>query len=238
MKRSIPRTRPANLLPLAEDSRQSATERAYRALRRLILDNELPAGGQLLEIEAATMLGMSRTPVREAMVKLEQDGLVELRARHGMRVLPLSATDISEIYEVITALEGAAAEAAARKGLSEESLASMRQALRDMDSALARDDLKAWSAADERFHRLLVNAAGNKRLTAMLDQVWDQSHRARMATLRLRPKPVRSNEDHAALVEMIVARNPRRARQVHELHRRNAAKMLVELIDHLGLKQL
>lgn len=232
------RTTQANASASADDSRRSATERAYGALRRLILDNELPVGTQLLEIEAAAMLGMSRTPVREAMVRLEQDGLVELRARHGMRVLPLSATDLSEIYAVLTALEGAAAETAARKGLSDGEIANMRQAVTDMDAALARDDLHAWSAADERFHRLLVHAAGNKRLAAVLDQLWDQSHRARMATLQLRPKPVRSNEDHAALVEMIVARNPLQARKIHESHRQTAAKMLVELVDRLGLKQL
>ncbi|MGL6180774.1 MAG: GntR family transcriptional regulator, partial [Aestuariivirga sp.] len=90
--------------------RLSSAERAYRALKDLILGNQLPAGSQLLEQEAAQRLGMSRTPVREAMIRLEQDGVVEIRPRHGMRVLPVSSRDMREIYEVLTALESAAAE--------------------------------------------------------------------------------------------------------------------------------
>jgi DNA-binding GntR family transcriptional regulator len=220
-----------------DDGKQTATERAYRALKQLILDDELPAGMQLLELEAAARLGMSRTPVREAMVRLEQEGMIELRSRHGMRVLPLSATALAEIYEVLTALESAAAETVARKGMAVTDIVAMRTAVADMDAALARDDLIAWSQADERFHGLLVKAAGNARLAALVDQVSDLSHRARMMTLRLRPKPVNSNADHAALLEAIIARDPARARAIHDAHRRKAAAMLVELVDRLGLKQ-
>lgn len=115
---------------------------------------------QLLELEAAARLGMSRTPVREAMVRLEQEGVVELRPRHGMRILPLSAAALAEIYEVTMALEGAAAETLARKGASDADIIAMRAAVADMEVALARDDLTAWSQADERFHSLLVKAAG------------------------------------------------------------------------------
>ena len=93
-----------------EQDRVSSAERAYRALKDLILSNELPAGSQLLEQEAALRLGMSRTPVREAMIRLEQDGVVEIRPRHGMRVLPVSAADMREIYDVLTSLEATAAE--------------------------------------------------------------------------------------------------------------------------------
>jgi DNA-binding GntR family transcriptional regulator len=220
-----------------DDSKQTATERAYRALKQLILDDELPAGMQLLELEAAARLGMSRTPVREAMVRLEQEGMIELRSRHGMRVLPLSATALAEIYEVLTALESAAAETVARKGMTATDIAAMRTAVADMDAALARDDLLAWSHADERFHSLLVKAAGNARLAALVDQVSDLSHRARIMTLRLRPRPVDSNADHAALLEAIIARDPGKARAIHDAHRRKAAAMLVELVNRLGLKQ-
>jgi DNA-binding GntR family transcriptional regulator len=237
-RQSMNSARAAHVSASDDDATPTATERAYRALKQLILDNELTAGTQLLELEAAARLGMSRTPVREAMVRLEQEGMVELRPRHGMRVLPLSAEALAEIYEVVTALESAAAESVARKGAAPADIAAMRMAVADMDAALARDDLVAWSKADERFHRALVHAAGNRRLAALVDQVWDQSHRARMMTLRLRPRPVNSNREHAALVEAIVARDPVAARAIHDGHRRRAAEMLVELVERLGLKQL
>ena len=226
------------VLPSSEEPRIPASERAYRALKALILDDEIPAGSQMLELEAAARLGMSRTPVREAMVRLEQEGMVELRPRHGMRVLPISADALAEIYDILTALEGMAAESAARQGASQAELAALQQAVDDMEAALACDDLVRWSKADAAFHRNLVELAGNRRLAALVEQVADQAYRARAITLRLRPKPIGSNRDHAALVQAIIERDPVRARQIHEQHRRCAAEMLVNLVRKLGLKQL
>jgi DNA-binding GntR family transcriptional regulator len=221
-----------------DEVRLSASERAYRCLKQLILNNEIAAGSQMLELEAAARLGMSRTPVREAMVRLEQEGMVELRPRHGMRVLPISPDTLAEIYEILTALEGMAAEAVARKGAGPEQIAGLQRAVDEMEEALAVDDLSRWSQSDERFHRQLVELAGNRRLAAIVEQVSDQAHRARLTTLRLRPKPVHSNRDHAALVQAIRDRKPDEARQIHEQHRRRAADMLVSLVRDFGLKQL
>ena len=109
----------------------------------------------------------------------------------------------------------------------------MRQAVRDMDQALDADDLPAWARADERFHTLLVDASGNRRLAALVGQLC-----ARMSTLRLRPKPTKSNRDHEALVEAIEKGDPARAHDIHHRHRERAGAMLVELLDRLGLHQL
>jgi len=87
---------------------------AYAELKRRILDHEYPAGHQATEPDVAADLGMSRTPVREALIRLAQEGLVEVVPRRGMRVVPLSPADMQEIYEVLTALESEAAGLAAR----------------------------------------------------------------------------------------------------------------------------
>lgn len=222
----------------SDPSRLPNAERAYRALKQLILTNQLPAGSQLLEQEAALRLGMSRTPVREAMVRLVEDGVAEIRPRHGMRVLPVSADDMREIYEILTALESTAAEMVARRGVSDAELAELRRAVTDMDAALARDDLEAWAAADQRFHSLLVQLTHNQRLQQIVTQLGDQAHRARMLTLKLRPKPVGSNRDHAMLVDAIAARDAERARSIHHEHRAKAGAMLVELLERLGFRQI
>jgi DNA-binding transcriptional MocR family regulator len=89
---------------------------AYKEMHRRILDNVWAPGHQALEQEIALQLGMSRTPVREALIRLANEGLVEVIPRRGMRVLPVSPTDMKEIYEILGALESAAAEMlAARK---------------------------------------------------------------------------------------------------------------------------
>jgi len=218
--------------------RANQADLAYGRLKQLILDGNLPAGAQMLEQEAATRLNMSRTPVREAMVRLRQEGMVEIRPRHGMRVLPISASDMAEIYTVLTALEGTAAELVAQRGPTARQLSQLRGAVTDMQAALERDDLKAWAAADEQFHLQLVRLSGNTRLIQMVGQLWDQAHRARMLTLQLRPTPTNSVKEHAELVDAIAAGDGAEARRVHEDHRRRAGTMLVDLLDRLGLNQL
>ena len=91
--------------PAVKPNSSTQADQAYRALKQKILENQLPPGTQLLELEAAALLNMSRTPVREAMVLLGQEGLIAIRPRHGMRVLPISPDDMKEIYEILTALE-------------------------------------------------------------------------------------------------------------------------------------
>ncbi len=222
-------------VPADDDKRLKLPERAYRELKRLLLDNDLRPGTLLLEQEVATLLGMSRTPARAAMIRLAEEGFLEIRPRHGIRVLPVSASDMREIYEILNGLESEAAELVARQGLTDVQLEVLHQAVRDMDEALANDELKAWAAADEHFHRTMVDACGNKRLQALIFQYWDQAHRARLATLQIRPKPTSSNEDHMALVEAIAARNPERARSIHREHRVRNGAVLVALLARLGL---
>ncbi len=220
----------------AED--RSQRERAFAEIRRRILENELPAGVQMLETEVADMLGMSRTPVREALIRLAEEGLVEIRPRHGMRVKPVSPDDMREIYDVLTSLEATAASLSAARGLPPAELAALDRTVADMDKALERGDLKAWARFDERFHDLLVKGSANKRLRDIVATMRDQAHRARMATLTLRPLPTESNKDHRAVVEAIRDRDPEAAFSAHHRHRRRSGAMLVELLKRLGLGAL
>jgi DNA-binding GntR family transcriptional regulator len=209
-------------------------EQAYEALREKILNGDIRPGDQVLETEAAEALSMSRTPVREAMVRLEQEGIVSIRPRHGMRVLPVSADDMREIYLVLTALEGTAVRHVAEAGVGDEQIAELRQTIREMDEALGKDDRRGWAAADQRFHQLIVEYSGNKRLQNMVRQVSAQAHQARMATLFLRPSPESSTREHEAVIDAIMRRDPETARHVHELHRKRAGEMLSGILEKLG----
>lgn len=211
---------------------------AYRGLKKLILDGSLPAGAQLLELEAAERLKMSRTPIREAMIRLREEGMVDIRPRHGMRVLPISAEDMKEIYQILTGLEGEAAYIVAERGLTKQEKVALDQAVKNMNLALKRDDLVAWAAADEAFHTLLVEYSRNRRLINMVSQLWDQAHRARMLTLRMRPKPTSSNLEHEALVDAIASGDAETAQKIHQDHRKRAGAMLVKLLQDMGPTQV
>src|SRR4051812_30542921 len=89
---------------------RSRVHDAYDTIKRQIMDNELGPGEQVLERDLALRLGVSRTPVHEALIRLESEGLVEVLPRHGMRVLPVSPEDMLQIYEILTSLESTAAE--------------------------------------------------------------------------------------------------------------------------------
>ena len=183
----------------APPGRASRVADAYHAIRRRILDNVYPPGHQALEGALAAELGISRTPVREALIRLAHEGLVEVVPRHGMRVLPVSPDDMREIYAVLAALESAAAEALALRRPSDAEL----QPLVDAIARLA-----------------------------------DRVHRARMFTLRLRPKPVNSTHEHTALLERIRAGDAPGAVDVNRAHRARATRELVTIFERYRLQQL
>lgn len=216
----------------------SLVDAAHDQIRRRILDNVWPPGHRMLEQEVALALGMSRTPVREALVRLQNDGLVEVIPRHGMRVLPVSPTDMREIYEILTALECMAAEILARRRPDAAVLAPLLQATTDMDTALQADDLDAWAAADERFHAGLIELAGNRQLAATVWTYWDRAHRARMFSLKLRPKPVNSTREHHDLVARLLAGDAAGAAAANRSHRERASRELLAIFERYKLAQM
>jgi DNA-binding GntR family transcriptional regulator len=223
---------------LPADRRKSLVDEAYRAIRQRILDNVYPPGHRALELELAGQLGISRTPLREALLRLRNEGLVEIVPRHGVRVMPVSVKDMKEIYEILTALESMAAELAARRRPSEAELEPLERASRDMARALKANDLDAWAEADERFHRTLIELSGNRLLAQAVLNFWDRSHRARMFTLRLRPKPVHSTKEHRALVERIRDGDAEGACVVTRDHRERGSRELLAIIEHYRLQHL
>lgn len=216
----------------------SLVDVVYGQIRQRILDNVWPPGHRALEQEVALALGTSRTPVREALMRLAGEGLVEVIPRHGMRVLPVSPADMSEIYDILSALECMAAELLARRKPAAAELKPLVDATRAMDKALAAEDLDAWAAADERFHAGLVSLAGNRQLEATVLNYWDRAHRARMFTLRLRPKPVNSTQEHRQMLERISAGDAEGAAKVTRAHRERASRELVALFERYKLAQM
>ncbi|UAB89133.1 GntR family transcriptional regulator [Ruegeria sp. SCSIO 43209] len=216
----------------------SNTQRAVRDLRQMILSGELAAGTDHLESELAETLGMSRTPIREAALMLESKGLLEMRPRKGVRILPVSSDDMREIYDILTELESLAAQRAAEAGYSEDELSVLAGSIAKMDRAIEAEDLEAWAEADELFHQELVRLGGNKRVEAIVAMMSDQVRRARATTLFIRPLPVKSNEDHRVVFQAISEGRPDVARERHREHRLQAKAMLCEILEKHRLNSL
>lgn len=217
---------------------KSNTVKAQETLREMIFAGDLMPGSTYLEAELAQLLGMSRTPVREAALRLESQGLLEVRPRHGVRITPVAPADMEEIYEILTELEGLCAEKAADAGHPEEEVAALEEAIQHMDDALAATDREAWAAADEEFHARLIRLGHNKRVEAICAMYNDQVRRARAVTLWLRPLPTESNEAHRAVCDAIRRCDAEAAGRLHREHRRQARKLLTELLTRHGLRHV
>jgi DNA-binding GntR family transcriptional regulator len=222
----------------APRARGSLVQRAYAIIKERIQTNLYPPGFQALESELAAELEMSRTPVREALIRLRQEGLVDVQPRRGMRVLALSPHDMREIYEVIAGAEAIAVELLAERKLAAPELEGIEAEVATMERALEADDLEAWAEADSRFHRLLFELCANRRLAQVGISHLDQASRVRLFTLRLRRRPLRSTADHRRLVELLRAGDAMAARDLTLEHRRRATTELMQIIEHYHLRVL
>ena len=216
----------------------SNTQRAIHELRELIFFGELPAGSDHLESELAKQLSMSRTPIREAALTLEGQGLLELRPRKGVRILPVSVDDMREIYDVLTELESLAARRAAESKPNDTALSPLAHAIDEMEKALTEGNLEAWAKADDLFHRELVGLGGNSRIQAIVEMMNDQVRRARSITLFMRPFPSQSNEDHRLVFEAIRSGDAEKAGTIHHGHRKKAKELIVGLLEKHKLSRI
>jgi len=213
----------------------SMADRAYEALRTRILDLHLLPGQIVPELQLAADLGMSRTPIREALGRLRTEGLVDASPRRGFIVSVPTAEALRETYEIVGALEGHAVRRAAR-ALQPALLHALRAAVEAQESALVDDDPGAWARADQQFHELLRGAAENHRMGELFRQFDGQLHRARLATLHLRSALHPSTEDHHAIVDALEAGDVDGAFRVHLAHRERAdAEMLHAVRDYAGI---
>ncbi len=206
-------------------------DRVYLEIQNRILYNIWETGHQVLEQELAAELGVSRTPVREALIRLQRDGLVKVIPRHGMRVQPISAVDVQEIYEILTSLEALAVELAAARKPNAKELKALERAARSMKAAHDASDLKAWAKADEEFHGHLVALSGNRILNEILNDFWGRAQRARITMLNLRKSSEESAREHAKLVESIRQGDSVGARETLEAHRKRGAANFKKLAE-------
>lgn len=204
-------------------------------MRRRVLEGEMAPGSQYLEQELAEMLGMSRTPVREALIRLADERLVEVRPRHGARVLSVSIEDVGEIYELLAELEAAAARRLAARGAAPEVVTALEAAEQQMMLDLKAGNRKGWFDGDRMFHAVIVEAGGNARLACVVRGLIDQSHWARLQTIAYYEITDASVGDHADIIRAIRARDAETAHRLLHSHRMRGGKSLVALLEKRGI---
>ena len=195
----------------ADTTRTLLRDQAYARLRDAILDGTLEPGEQLKDAELAEWLGLSRTPIREAVARLEEYGLVETEPNRYTRVAPLSARDARDAFPVVAALQALAAALGVSR-LTDADLEAMRLVNGDFEAALSAEDVDAAVAADDRFHAVLVQASANAEIARSLDRLMPKIRRlerARFGSLAGR----RSVEHHERILALCAADEPEQAAQ-------------------------
>lgn len=184
-----------------------ARDRAYAFAKARILDGTFPSGGMLSEGDVAAAIGVSRTPVRDAFLRLEVEGLVNLYPKRGAIVVPVSPREIRavlearELIEVFALQKLAVASDGDRAQLAEE----LRDLLADQDDAIRRDDDAAFARADRAFHERLVSAAGNPILEGYYVALRDRQIRMNVIAFRRDPDRTRRNRaDHHRILDALV----------------------------------
>ena len=227
---------------MTPDQSQDRTTQTYKRLRELIVLGSLAPGTRVIESDIADRLGVSRTPIRSSLQRLEQEGFI-LRTGKGQQwgptVAPLTRGDATELFEMTGHLEGLAARRACQLP-DEEHQAMMvelerrNQALLDLARTEDHDPLRYWPL-DEAFHWTYVEAGSGPRLLSLHDSFRPQVERyGRVYTLVLPDRIQTSYEEHAVIVEAMAAREVAAAQAAVEANWRGAAKRLAKVIDHIG----
>ncbi|MDA2913467.1 GntR family transcriptional regulator [Acidobacteriia bacterium AH_259_A11_L15] len=187
-------------------SRQPLCEQVHNVLRRMIVEGQLKPGAKILEGRVAAILGVSRTPVREALRQLESDGLVVSRPGYSTRVTTLTVADIEEIYPLVAVLEGLAARLATPR-LSNADLDYMRE-LTDALACYARSGkIQKLVQADTQFHAMLHERSQNRRLQRIVQELRGQVERFEYVFFSSKQAVRASVKRHKNLVRVLKRRD-------------------------------
>jgi DNA-binding GntR family transcriptional regulator len=207
-------------------------DRVVAEMRRRIISGELPAGVNLSEVALAESFGVSRTPVREALKRLQSEGLVTIRPRVGTFVTTPSRREITELFEMKELLEGAAARLLALRGRVPE-LDRLEQNLVEADLAVTRNDSARYAELVQEFHDLLITGADNAKLEAHYRTLMNQLAYPRLVTTSLSQpgRPLQSDEEHHRVLRLIVEKDGDSAERVMREHVRASRMALMAGLD-------
>jgi len=195
----------------------SLSEKIYEVLKDQIINEELKPGQRLLDDRLASIFGVSRTPVREALTRLASEGLVEIVPRSGVYVKKLTKEEVEEIYEVREVLESLAARKAA-EFMPERQIKQLLILLEKAKASVEKDLVKAHIDLDVRLHDLIIENCHNKTLATIMTNLYTLIHVFRVRVGKNKQIAKRATEEHGAILEAIRERDPDKAEKAMREH--------------------
>ena len=202
----------------------------FKTLRQGILTGELKPGERLMEIHLAKRLGVSRTPIREAIRKLELEGLVTMIPRRGAEVAKITAKNLRDVLEVRVALDELAVQLACERMLDED-IERLRKACEDFARVTGTKDATVISRADVALHDIIVESTGNIRLKQLVNNLAEQMYRYRFEYIKDSVYHERLIEEHRELLESLENRDKERAAKAVRTHILNQEETIRRHLD-------
>jgi len=204
------------------------SQKVYRALKTEIIKGSLKPGTKLSEGKIAEQMGVSRTPVREALKELAAEGFVKMNPNQAVAVSNASVEDVQEVLQIRGVLEGLAARLTT-KTINEEEIKELEKYQKRMEQYTNKDDVLAFSEMDAEFHELILNICGNNRLIQIRKNLSDQAHRYRIRSLSVPGRLKYSLKEHQEIVEALKRKD---AEQADRLSQKHIENVLANILAH------
>ncbi len=202
----------------------------FNTLRRAILKGELKPGERLMEIALADKLGVSRTPIREAIRKLELEGLVVMAPRKGAKVASITERDLSDVLEVRKGMEVLAISLACKRITGEE-LEKLETIEQSFQKLIESGNLTELAEMDVKFHDTIYQATNNQRLVQLLNNLREQMYRYRMEYLKDIAVRRTLAEEHKAICRALRERDEQQAEEYVSIHIDNQQKAIIRSLS-------
>lgn len=201
----------------------------FNTLRKAILTGQLKPGERLMEVHLANRLGVSRTPIREAIRKLELEGLVIMIPRRGAEVARITEKSLKDVLEVRRALDALSVELACDR-ISEAEVMELKEACKAFEQATKGKDAAVIAKADVSLHDIIVRATGNQRLQQLVNNLSEQMYRYRFVYIKDESQHEKLIAEHQMILESINKRDKKQAAEAARLHIDNQEKSIIDQI--------
>jgi DNA-binding GntR family transcriptional regulator len=212
-----------------EHTNLSLVNQAYQELKRIILEHQIPQGGKLNEAELAAALGISRTPVREAINRLAKEGLVESFPQRGAFVIQVSGEDVFELFLIRENLEGLAACLAAER-MTESDLGTLESCVKGFKEPYGKREIQRYAREDFKFHETIIRLSHARRLTNLISTLYDHIRIFRLTTMGLSNRMKTSLSEHKRIVAAFRDKDAAEAERLMRRHIRHVRDGVMENI--------
>lgn len=209
------------------DGIENLTDRAYQVLKEYIVSLPMDANVKLSETRLAAELGISKTPVREALRQLATEGLIDIKSRRGTFLVSFDEEDVKELFDIREYLEALAVNELITR-ITDQDIEKLEKILTELNSSALAGDKGKYNKLDADFHAELVWMSGNKRLFRFFTTIQAQVQGVRARSIRLPGRPNKSNNEHWQLLETIQKRDQKAAEELIRQHIRNVKEDLLK----------